>query len=105
MKTFRIIGLAFVAILICLSACSSGSDDPIEPTPQPEVIQSEISIDSKAVNGTVGTHVVNAAHTEATTHEINRPSVSKKLAKIGWSNAPLDTMLRNIGKGSTIMMK
>ena len=61
----------------------------------------EITIDSKAPNGTVGTHVVNGAHTEATTQEINRPSVSKKLAKIGWSNAPLDTMLRNIGKGST----
>ena len=61
----------------------------------------EITIDSKAPNGTVGTHIVNDAHTEATTQEINRPSVSKKLAKIGWSNAPLDTMLRNIGKGST----
>ena len=61
----------------------------------------EITIDSKAPNGTVGTHVVNDAHTAATTQEINRPSVSKKLAKIGWSNAPLDTMLRNIGKGST----
>lgn len=61
----------------------------------------EITIESKAPNGTVGTHVVNSTHTEAATQEINRPSVSKKLAKIGWSNAPLDTMLRNIGKGST----
>lgn len=58
-------------------------------------------IESKAPNGSVGTHVVNDAHTAATTQEINRPSVSKKLAKIGWSNAPLDTMLRNIGKGTT----
>ena len=61
----------------------------------------EITIESKAPNGTVGTHIVNSTHTEAATQEINRPSVSKKLAKIGWSNAPLDTMLRNIGKGST----
>lgn len=60
-------------------------------------------IESKAPNGTVGTHVVNndnGTYT-TTTQEINRPSVSKKLAKIGWSNAPLDTMLRNIGKGTT----
>lgn len=58
-------------------------------------------IESKAPNGSVGTHVVNDAHTAATTQEINRSTVSKKLARIGWSNAPLDTMLRNIGKGDT----
>ena len=50
-------------------------------------------------NASVGTHVVNNDNT--TTQEINRPSVSERLAKIGWSNAPLDTMLRNIGKGKT----
>lgn len=65
----------------------------------------EITIDSKAPNGTVGTHVpvVNASGevTGATTQGINRATVSEKLAKIGWSNAPLDTMLRNIGKGKT----
>lgn len=61
----------------------------------------EITIDSKAPNGSVGTHVVNDAHTAATTQEINRPSVSQNLAKLGWANAPLDTMLRNIRKGST----
>lgn len=51
-------------------------------------------------NASVGTHVVNNDNT-TTTQEINRPSVSERLAKIGWSNAPLDTMLRNIGKGKT----
>lgn len=60
----------------------------------------EITIDSKAPNGTVGTHVVNKDNT-TTTQGINRATVSEKLAKIGWSNAPLDTMLRNIGKGKT----
>lgn len=60
----------------------------------------EITIDSKAPNGTVGTHVVNNDNT-TTTQGINRATVSEKLAKIGWSNAPLDTMLRNIGKGKT----
>lgn len=51
--------------------------------------------------GTVNTHIVNAAHDKATIHEINKPTTSQKLAKIGWSNAPLDTFLRNIGKGKT----
>lgn len=66
----------------------------------------EITIDSKAPNGTVGTHtpVVDPSTgkvTGATTQGINRATVSEKLAKIGWSNAPLDTMLRNISKGKT----
>lgn len=55
---------------------------------------------SNVPNATVGTHVVNSDNT-TTNQEINRPSVSERLAKIGWSNAPLDTMLRNIGKGTT----
>ena len=65
----------------------------------------EITIDSKAPNGTVGTHtnVVDASGnvTGTTTQGINRATVSEKLSKIGWSNAPLDTMMRNIGKGKT----
>lgn len=64
----------------------------------------ENTINSKAPNGTVGTHVVNSATSGegATTKQgINRATVSEKLAQIGWSNAPLDTMLRNIGKGKT----
>lgn len=55
---------------------------------------------SNVPNATAGTHVVNRDNT-TTNQEINRPSVSERLAKIGWSNAPLDTMLRNIGKGTT----
>lgn len=50
MKTFRMIGCAIFAILLCLSACSGGGDDPIEPTPKPEVIKSEITIDSNIIN-------------------------------------------------------
>lgn len=59
----------------------------------------EITIDSKAPNGTVGTHIIKDG--KATNQDVNRATVSEKLAKIGWSNAPLDTMLRNIGKGKT----
>lgn len=35
---------------MCLSACSSGGDDPIEPTPKPEVSKSEITIDSNIIS-------------------------------------------------------
>lgn len=62
--------------------------------------------------GTVGTHqtTVNAegksiARVDGSgnigKHEINKATTSSKLAKIGWSNAPLDTFLRNIGKAKT----
>ena len=50
MKTFRMIGCAIFAILLCLSACSGGGDDPIEPSPKPEVTKSEINIDSNIIN-------------------------------------------------------
>jgi hypothetical protein len=54
--------------------------------------------------GTVGTHttgVVSGKTAVTGTPEINKATTSSKLAKIGWSNAPLDTFLRNIGKGKT----
>lgn len=50
MRTFRFVKFALTAILLCLYACSSGGDDPIEPTPQPEVIKSEITIDSSIIS-------------------------------------------------------
>ena len=46
MKTFRFLGFALVAILLCLSACSKGDDDPISPTPKPEVNNPTITLDS-----------------------------------------------------------
>lgn len=69
------------------------------------------SVDA-TVQGTVGTHqtTVNVDGESIAKrddkgvigkHDINRSTVSKRLAKIGWSNAPLDTFLRNIGKGDT----
>lgn len=58
------------------------------------------------VPGTVGTHTTGVDESSGKTvvtgtPEINRATTSSKLAKIGWSNAPLDTFLRNIGKGKT----
>ena len=66
----------------------------------------ETDLRNSAPNGTVGTYVPtvdarNGKVTGVTTQEINRASVSERLARIGHSNAPLDTMLRNIPKGST----
>ena len=47
MKTFRFLGFALVAILLCLSACSKGGEDePIAPTPKPEVNNPTITLDS-----------------------------------------------------------
>ena len=50
MKTFRIIGFAMLAILLSLSACSGGGDDPVDPTPKPEVSKSEITMDATLVS-------------------------------------------------------
>ena len=49
MKTFIFNEFTLFVILMCLSACSSGGDNPIEPTPQPEVIKPEITIDSNII--------------------------------------------------------
>ena len=51
MKTFKFIGMALFAILMCTSfiACSDEGDDPIGPTPTPEVPKSEITIDANLI--------------------------------------------------------
>ena len=49
MKTFKFIGFALFAIILCLSACSSGGDELIESNPNPEVVKSEIIIDSNII--------------------------------------------------------
>lgn len=45
MKTIRILVFTFYAILLCLSSCGGGGDEPLEPTPKPEVSKSEIVMD------------------------------------------------------------
>ena len=50
MKAGRFISFAVFAIFMCLSACSGGSDEPIDPTPKPEVTKSEITIDSSIIS-------------------------------------------------------
>ena len=55
MKTLRFIGMALFAILMCTSfiACSEEGDDPIGPTPTPEVPKSEITIDANLIKTVV----------------------------------------------------
>lgn len=50
MKTFRAIGIAMLAILLSLSSCSGGDDNPVDPTPKPEVSKSEITMDATLVS-------------------------------------------------------
>ena len=88
MKTFRIIGLALVAILICLSACSGGGDDPIEPTPQPEVIKSEITIDSSILtNGLSFTSEKGEQSISFSTNESWTLSVASTTSGATWCTA------------------
>ena len=85
MKTFRIIVFALVAILLCLSACSGGSDDPTEPTPQPEVIKSEITIDSSIItNGLSLTNEKGELSISFTTNERWTLSVASTRSGASW---------------------
>lgn len=56
--------------------------------------------ESATFNPTVTTHTV-ANGQVGPGPEMNKPSVSKTIAKMGWSTAPLDTFLRNINTGKT----
>lgn len=52
--------------------------------------------------GSVGTHTVDKTTKTVASHpQMNKESISEKLAKVMPSNFPLDTFLRNIGTGKT----
>lgn len=88
MKTFRIIGFALLAILFCLSACSGGGDDPIEPTPQPEVIKSEITIDASILtNGLSFTSEKGEQSISFSTNESWTLSVASTTSGATWCTA------------------
>lgn len=88
MKTFRFIGFALFAILMCLSACSSGGDDPIEPTPKPEVTKSEITIDSSIIsNGLSFSNVGGDQSISFTTNENWTLSVASTTSGVTWCTA------------------
>ena len=88
MKTFRFIGFALFAILLCLSACSSGGDDPIEPTPKPEITKSEITIDSSIIsNGLSFSNVGGDQSISFTTNENWTLSVASTTSGTTWCTA------------------
>lgn len=88
MKTFRIVGFALFAILMCLSACSSGGDDPIEPTPQPEIIKSEITIDPSIItNGLSFTNEKGEQSISFSTNESWTLSVASTTSGTTWCTA------------------
>ena len=88
MKTFRIIGFALLAILFCLSACSGGGDDPIEPTPQPEAIKSEITIDASILtNGLSFTSEKGEQSISFSTNESWTLSVANTTSGATWCTA------------------
>ena len=88
MKTFRIIGFALVATLLCLSACSGGGDDPVDPTPKPEVVKSEITIDSSIIsNGLSFTNEQGEQSISFTTNESWTLSVANTTSGATWCTA------------------
>ena len=88
MKTFRIFGLALFTILLCLSACSGGDDEPIEPTPKPEVVKSEIAIDSNIIfNGLSFTNEKGEQSISFTTNDNWTLSVATTTSGATWCTA------------------
>lgn len=88
MKAHRFIGFTLCAILLCLSACSNGGDDPIEPTPKPEVIKSEITIDSNIIsNGLSFSNVAGDQSISFTTNENWTLSVASTTSGATWCTA------------------
>lgn len=75
-------------MLLCLSACSSGGDDPIEPTPKPEVIKSEITIDSSIIsNGLSFSNVGGEQSISFTTNENWTLSIASTTSGVTWCTA------------------
>ena len=90
MKTFRIIGFALVAILLCLTACGGGDNpiDPIDPTPTPEVIKSEITIDSSILTkGLSFTHEKGEQSISFSTNESWTLSMASTTSGATWCTA------------------
>ena len=86
MKTFRFVGFALFAILLCLSACSSGGDEPIEPTP--EVTKSEITIDSSIItNGLSFSTDKGEQSISFTTNENWTLSIAETRSGVTWCTA------------------
>ena len=79
-----------LAMLVCvLASCSGGGeDDPITPTPKPEVIKSEITIDSSIItNGLSFTHEKGEQSISFSTNENWTLSVASTTSGVTWCTA------------------
>ena len=90
MKTLRFIGMALFAILMCTSfiACSEEGDDPIGPTPTPEVPKSEITIDANLItNGLSFSRVQGEQSISFSTNEDWTVNVANTTSGATWCTA------------------
>ena len=88
MKISKIIGFVILTISLCLSACSSGGDEPIIPSPNPEVIKSEIMIDSDIItNGLSFTNEKGEQSISFSTNENWTLSVASTTSGTTWCKA------------------
>lgn len=79
-----------LAMLVCvLASCSGGGeDDPITPTPNPEVIKSEITIDSSIIaNGLSFTHEKGEQSISFSTNENWTLTVASTTSGVTWCTA------------------
>lgn len=88
MRTFNFWGFVLFTTLLCLSACSSGSDNPIEPTPKPEIVKSEITIDSSLIsNGLSFTNAGGDQSISFTTNENWTLNIANTTSGATWCTA------------------
>jgi len=100
MKTFRIIGFVIFAILLCVVACSEGGDEPIELTPKPEVVKSEITIDSNLIsNGLSFSYEKGEQSISFVTNENWTLSIANTTSGVTWCNASVTSGI----KGNSIV--
>lgn len=87
MKTLKLLGYAFFAISLFLTSCSK-EDDPIVPTPSPEVTKSEITIDSKLIqNGLSFSNEKGEQSIDFSTNENWTLSITNTISDESWCTA------------------
>ena len=88
-RTMKKVWFMFAMLVCVLASCSGGGeDDPITPTPNPEVIKSEITIDSSIIaNGLSFTHEKGEQSISFSTNENWTLSVASTTSGATWCTA------------------
>lgn len=88
-RTMKKVWFMFAMLICVLASCSGGGeDDPITPTPNPEVIKSEITIDSSIIaNGLSFTHEKGEQSISFSTNENWTLSVASTTSGATWCTA------------------